>query len=208
MCIGLNYRDHAEESELDIPAQPVIFAKWATSLIGHGETIVIPREETRPDYEGELAIVIGERCRHVPRASALSVVAGAFFLPAEVDALFWPGSGPDATYPAWLFLLLTAASFVLYAVLGGPIIRAFRAILDSLQSGDEDDHAFTSVQVSVMIIAIVLTVSVWTAIAFPDDRLGLRYAIDAMTLVGVLTGTLLIGARRLRSDAAGARDGG
>ena len=61
ICIGLNYRDHAEESELDLPEVPVIFAKWTTSLIGHGETIVIPREETRPDYEGELAVVIGER---------------------------------------------------------------------------------------------------------------------------------------------------
>jgi 2-keto-4-pentenoate hydratase/2-oxohepta-3-ene-1,7-dioic acid hydratase in catechol pathway len=60
ICIGLNYRDHAEESELDLPEVPVIFAKWTTSLIGHGETIVIPREETRPDYEGELAVVIGE----------------------------------------------------------------------------------------------------------------------------------------------------
>jgi acylpyruvate hydrolase len=59
ICIGLNYRDHAEESELDIPAVPVIFAKWTTSLIGHGATIVIPREETRPDYEGELAVVMG-----------------------------------------------------------------------------------------------------------------------------------------------------
>jgi 2-keto-4-pentenoate hydratase/2-oxohepta-3-ene-1,7-dioic acid hydratase in catechol pathway len=59
ICIGLNYRDHAEESELDLPEVPVIFAKWTTSLIGHGETIVIPREETRPDYEGELAFVIG-----------------------------------------------------------------------------------------------------------------------------------------------------
>jgi 2-keto-4-pentenoate hydratase/2-oxohepta-3-ene-1,7-dioic acid hydratase in catechol pathway len=60
ICIGLNYRDHAEESELDLPDVPVIFAKWTTSLIGHGETIVIPREETRPDYEGEMAVVIGE----------------------------------------------------------------------------------------------------------------------------------------------------
>jgi 2-keto-4-pentenoate hydratase/2-oxohepta-3-ene-1,7-dioic acid hydratase in catechol pathway len=60
ICIGLNYRDHAEESELDLPEVPVIFAKWTTSLIGHGEPIVIPREETRPDYEGEVAVVIGQ----------------------------------------------------------------------------------------------------------------------------------------------------
>ena len=70
ICIGLNYRDHAEESELDLPEVPVIFAKWTTSLIGHGETIVIPREETRPDYEGELAVVIGEPVYRATGAAA------------------------------------------------------------------------------------------------------------------------------------------
>ena len=77
ICIGLNYRDHAEESELDIPAVPVIFAKWSTSLIGHGETIVIPREETRPDYEGELAIVIGEPVYRATGSAARAAV-GAY----------------------------------------------------------------------------------------------------------------------------------
>jgi 2-keto-4-pentenoate hydratase/2-oxohepta-3-ene-1,7-dioic acid hydratase in catechol pathway len=61
IAIGLNYRAHAEESELDVPDVPVVFSKFPTSVIGHGETIVIPREETRPDFEGELAIVIGVR---------------------------------------------------------------------------------------------------------------------------------------------------
>jgi 2-keto-4-pentenoate hydratase/2-oxohepta-3-ene-1,7-dioic acid hydratase in catechol pathway len=77
ICIGLNYRDHAEESELDLPAVPVIFAKWTTSLIGHGETIVIPREETRPDYEGELAVVIGETVHRASGAGARAAV-GAY----------------------------------------------------------------------------------------------------------------------------------
>jgi 2-keto-4-pentenoate hydratase/2-oxohepta-3-ene-1,7-dioic acid hydratase in catechol pathway len=77
ICIGLNYRDHAEESELDLPEVPVIFAKWTTSLIGHGETIVIPREETRPDYEGEVAVVIGEPVYRATGATARSVV-GAY----------------------------------------------------------------------------------------------------------------------------------
>jgi 2-keto-4-pentenoate hydratase/2-oxohepta-3-ene-1,7-dioic acid hydratase in catechol pathway len=76
ICIGLNYRDHAEESELDLPEVPVIFAKWTTSLIGQGETIVIPREETRPDYEGELAVVIGRRARDVPADEAMDVIEG------------------------------------------------------------------------------------------------------------------------------------
>jgi 2-keto-4-pentenoate hydratase/2-oxohepta-3-ene-1,7-dioic acid hydratase in catechol pathway len=77
ICIGLNYRDHAEESELELPEVPVIFAKWTTSLIGHGETIVIPREETRPDYEGELAVVIGEPVYRATGAAARSAV-GAY----------------------------------------------------------------------------------------------------------------------------------
>ena len=77
ICIGLNYRDHATESELDLPEVPVIFAKWTTSLIGHGEAIVIPREETRPDYEGEVAVVISERVYRASGAAARGAV-GAY----------------------------------------------------------------------------------------------------------------------------------
>jgi acylpyruvate hydrolase len=77
ICIGLNYRDHAEESELALPEVPVIFAKWSTSLIGHGQTIVIPREETRPDYEGEVAVVIAERVYRATGAAARAAV-GAY----------------------------------------------------------------------------------------------------------------------------------
>jgi acylpyruvate hydrolase len=77
ICIGLNYRDHAEESELALPEVPVIFAKWTTSLIGHGQTIVIPREETRPDYEGEVAVVIGEPVYRATGATARAAV-GAY----------------------------------------------------------------------------------------------------------------------------------
>jgi acylpyruvate hydrolase len=77
ICIGLNYRDHAAESELDLPEVPVIFAKWTTSLIGHGETIVIPREETRTDYEGEVAVVIAERVYRATGAAARAAV-GAY----------------------------------------------------------------------------------------------------------------------------------
>ncbi|HYX86104.1 MAG TPA: fumarylacetoacetate hydrolase family protein, partial [Gaiellales bacterium] len=67
IAIGLNYRDHAEESDLEIPPVPVIFAKYPSALIGHGEPIVVPREENRPDYEGEVAAILG---RTVYRATA------------------------------------------------------------------------------------------------------------------------------------------
>jgi 2-keto-4-pentenoate hydratase/2-oxohepta-3-ene-1,7-dioic acid hydratase in catechol pathway len=74
--IGLNYRSHAAESELDIPAVPVIFAKFSSSLVGHGAEIVIPREETRPDYEGELAVVIGRGAYRADPKEARAAVGG------------------------------------------------------------------------------------------------------------------------------------
>ena len=76
IAIGLNYRDHAKESELDIPAMPVVFSKFSTSLIGHGESIVIPREETRPDFEGELAVIIGKRTHRATLDDALPAIGG------------------------------------------------------------------------------------------------------------------------------------
>jgi 2-keto-4-pentenoate hydratase/2-oxohepta-3-ene-1,7-dioic acid hydratase in catechol pathway len=76
LAIGLNYRSHAEESELDVPAVPVVFAKWPSSLIGPEQPIVIPREETRPDFEGELGVVIGRRTYRATREAALGAVGG------------------------------------------------------------------------------------------------------------------------------------
>ncbi len=75
-AIGLNYRSHAEESELDVPAVPVVFAKFPSSIVGHGDDIVIPREETRPDFEGELAVIIGRRTYRADPADALAAIGG------------------------------------------------------------------------------------------------------------------------------------
>jgi 2-keto-4-pentenoate hydratase/2-oxohepta-3-ene-1,7-dioic acid hydratase in catechol pathway len=74
--IGLNYRSHAEESQLDIPSVPVIFAKFSSSLVGPGAEIVIPHEETRPDYEGEVAVVIGQGIYRADAAEARDAVGG------------------------------------------------------------------------------------------------------------------------------------
>ncbi len=76
LAIGLNYRSHAEESELDVPPVPVVFAKFPSCLIGHGQDIVVPREETRPDFEGELAVVIGRRTYRADRAGAREAIGG------------------------------------------------------------------------------------------------------------------------------------
>jgi 2-keto-4-pentenoate hydratase/2-oxohepta-3-ene-1,7-dioic acid hydratase in catechol pathway len=74
--IGLNYRDHAAESELAIPEVPVIFAKFTSAMAGPGTPIVIPREETRPAYEGEVAVVIGRRTYRADAAAARAAVGG------------------------------------------------------------------------------------------------------------------------------------
>lgn len=76
LCVGLNYRDHAEEAHMDLPPVPMFFAKFPNSLIGPGAPIVAPAETQKLDYEGELAVVIGRRCKRVPRADALTVVGG------------------------------------------------------------------------------------------------------------------------------------
>lgn len=74
--IGLNYRDHARETNLAIPAEPVIFVKPSTAVIGPGEAIALPPSAGRVDYEAELGVVIGRRARHVPRELALDYVLG------------------------------------------------------------------------------------------------------------------------------------
>ncbi|MBA2461071.1 MAG: fumarylacetoacetate hydrolase family protein [Actinobacteria bacterium] len=85
VCVGLNYRDHAEESGMEIPARPLLFAKWPSSLIGPGEPIVLPEHAKEVDYEAELGVVIGKRAQRVPVADALDHVAG-YLCANEVSA--------------------------------------------------------------------------------------------------------------------------
>jgi 2-keto-4-pentenoate hydratase/2-oxohepta-3-ene-1,7-dioic acid hydratase in catechol pathway len=76
ICVGLNYRDHAEEQGVELPQEPLFFAKYTTALIGPGDPIVIPPIVTQCDYEAELGVVIGERVRNVSRENALEAVRG------------------------------------------------------------------------------------------------------------------------------------
>ncbi len=78
VCIGLNYRDHAEETGQEIPQAPMWFAKFANSLVGSGAEVVLPAAHAEyVDYEAEMALVIGTQARNVSEADALSHVAGA-----------------------------------------------------------------------------------------------------------------------------------
>ena len=74
--VGLNYRAHAAEMKKALPDEPLFFMKPSTAIIGPREAIVSPRGYSTMEFEGELALVVGKRCRNVPRASALDVVAG------------------------------------------------------------------------------------------------------------------------------------
>ncbi len=76
VCIGLNYADHAAESGMDIPTEPVIFMKATSSICGPNDGVVIPRGSTKTDWEVELGVVIGKPAKYVSEASALDHVAG------------------------------------------------------------------------------------------------------------------------------------
>ncbi len=76
ICIGLNYRDHAAEAGLDLPTHPLVFMKYPSALTAHGTTVVIPTFVEKPDWEAELAVVIGRECTSVPASRALDHVAG------------------------------------------------------------------------------------------------------------------------------------
>jgi acylpyruvate hydrolase len=76
ICVGLNYHAHVEETKRDLPDYPVLFTKFATSLTGPTDPICCPPESEAIDYEGELAVVIGERARRVDPSAALDAIAG------------------------------------------------------------------------------------------------------------------------------------
>jgi 2,4-diketo-3-deoxy-L-fuconate hydrolase len=76
VCIGLNYADHAKETNAPIPAEPVIFMKSTTALAGPNDAIIIPRDSVKTDWEVELAVVIGKKASYVEEADALGYVAG------------------------------------------------------------------------------------------------------------------------------------
>ena len=76
VCVGLNYRDHAEEQGATLPERPLLFAKWPNTLVGDGDAIRIPAICKQPDYEAELGVVIGRQARGVAADDALDFVRG------------------------------------------------------------------------------------------------------------------------------------
>ncbi len=106
VCVGLNYRDHAEEQGTDLPSAPLLFAKYTTALIGPGDPIVIPSAVTKCDYEAELGVVIGRTVKGVSKENALEAVAG-YLVANDVsardlqfgDGQWTRGKSPDTFCP-------------------------------------------------------------------------------------------------------------
>jgi acylpyruvate hydrolase len=135
IAIGQNYLEHAKESGASRPPFPIIFAKYANSVIGPDDPIVIPAAVTKPDYEGELAVVIGRRGRNIPEAEALSYVAG--YMPLnDVSARDWQnrtgqwviGKTPDTFCPMGPALVTAdevpdPQSLHLRTVIGGEVLQ-------------------------------------------------------------------------------------
>jgi 2-keto-4-pentenoate hydratase/2-oxohepta-3-ene-1,7-dioic acid hydratase in catechol pathway len=76
LCIGLNYRKHAEETGNPIPPYPVVFCRFNNTLVPHNGKMLMPSHSTQLDWEAELTVVIGRKCRNVPKEKALGAIAG------------------------------------------------------------------------------------------------------------------------------------
>lgn len=85
VCVGLNYRSHASETEMELPEQPLLFAKFANTIVGPGDAIVLPPESAHVDAEAELAVVMGARVSRVRAERALEAVHG-FTVANDVSA--------------------------------------------------------------------------------------------------------------------------
>ncbi|MAI80421.1 MAG: hypothetical protein CL917_15840 [Deltaproteobacteria bacterium] len=96
LAVGLNYADHVAEAKMETPKVPMIFNKQSTSIVGPYDSIHRPRVSHLLDYEGELAIVIGKRCRHVPKERAHEVIAG-YTVSNDVSVRDWQLRVPTFT---------------------------------------------------------------------------------------------------------------
>jgi 2-keto-4-pentenoate hydratase/2-oxohepta-3-ene-1,7-dioic acid hydratase in catechol pathway len=116
VCIGLNYADHARETGIEPPSEPVIFNKLPSAVCGDWQPIVLPRASREVDFEAELVVVIGKEGRNIPRDEALAHVAG-YCCGNDVSARDWQLRKPGAQW-------LLGKSFDTFAPIGPAIITA------------------------------------------------------------------------------------
>ena len=115
-CIGLNYRDHATETNSPIPAAPIVFSKFGTAIQGPGEAIELPHVSDRVDYEAELVVVIGRDGKHIAEADALDHVLG-YCCGNDVSARDWQKDKPGKQW-------LLGKSFDTFGPIGPYVVTA------------------------------------------------------------------------------------
>ncbi|MBN2021590.1 MAG: fumarylacetoacetate hydrolase family protein [Pirellulales bacterium] len=116
ICVGANYADHATESGMAPPPEPILFAKFPTAVRADGDPIVLPRVSGEVDYEAELVVVIGRRGRNIPREQALAHVA-AYACGNDVSARDWQLRKPGGQW-------LLGKSFDSFAPMGPALVTA------------------------------------------------------------------------------------
>ena len=116
ICIGLNYADHARESGVEIPPEPVVFNKFLTTLRGDGDAIVLPTASNAVDFEAELVVVIGKKAKLVSEENAMDYVAG-FTCGHDVSARDWQKHKPGGQW-------LCGKSFDSFAPIGPHFVSA------------------------------------------------------------------------------------
>jgi len=116
VCLGLNYRDHAAESGMDVPTEPILFSKYPTALIGHGAAIVLPGSSDQVDYEAELVVVIGRGGKDIPASRAMDHVGG-YAVGNDVSARDWQLGKPGKQWMA-------GKTFDTFAPVGPAVVTA------------------------------------------------------------------------------------
>lgn len=114
ICIGVNYADHAAEVGIEVPAEPVVFNKFVSALIAHGDLVQLPNVSDRVDYEAELVVVIGKRGRDIAKADAYDYVAG-YCCGNDVSARDWQKGKPAGQW-------LLGKTFDTFAPLGPELV--------------------------------------------------------------------------------------
>lgn len=116
ICVGANYADHAKESGLQAPDEPILFAKLPTTICADGDAIVLPAVSSEVDYEAELVVVIGQGGRHIPREEAMRHIA-AYTCGNDVSARDWQLRKPGGQW-------LLGKSFDSFAPIGPELVTA------------------------------------------------------------------------------------
>jgi 2,4-didehydro-3-deoxy-L-rhamnonate hydrolase len=157
VCVGLNYRDHAEEQGVDLPEAPLLFAKWPNTLIGPGEPIILPAAAREVDYEAELGVVIGTAAKHVDVDGALHHVRG--YIPLNdvsardlqfADKQWTRGKSPDTFCPV-------GPRLVPREEVGYPQDLAIRCVLngETLQSSSTKEMIFSVAEIISYISRVI-----------------------------------------------------